>query len=280
MSKIDEKTAELTERGMNDMLIFVSSPDIYSDVFSVFLQCFARFCKDCPYDFVLSTNTNKFDGITVYNNGAKNDSWMDRAYPVLHNLHVDYMLFLCDDLIITEKVDFTKINLILKEMKEKNINFCGLTNFIRGRRVSKDSLLSYVKKNMPYAKNLQSGIVKRSYFLNMLENGDKSPWELEVQWLKEASKAPDEYYDDVVSCKENILHCENGVRKGKWSWLTVHKLRKLGITVNTDKREVIPLVTEVKSKVFSFIGKKIPATYRPMLKKIANHMGQNFFSEF
>lgn len=44
--------------------IYVSSPDSYSDVLAVFLKGYRRYWSDCPYEFILTTNTKSYEGIT------------------------------------------------------------------------------------------------------------------------------------------------------------------------------------------------------------------------
>lgn len=46
--------------------IYVSSPDSYSDVLAVFLKGYRRYWSDCPYEFILTTNTKSYEGILVY----------------------------------------------------------------------------------------------------------------------------------------------------------------------------------------------------------------------
>lgn len=46
--------------------IYVSSPDSYSDVLAVFLKGYRRYWSDCPYEFILTTNTNRMKVLLVY----------------------------------------------------------------------------------------------------------------------------------------------------------------------------------------------------------------------
>ena len=53
--------------------IYVSSPDSYSDVLAVFLKGYRRYWSDCPYEFILTTNTKSYEGITCICNNKQND---------------------------------------------------------------------------------------------------------------------------------------------------------------------------------------------------------------
>ena len=263
----------------NDMIIFIASPDSYKDVLKVFMECFNLFCKDCPYELIISTNNGSYEGITVYNNHEINDSWMNRTIPVIREQNAQYILLLCDDMIITEKVDFNNLATILQTIKEKQINFCGLTNHIRGKKVSKGSPLEYVKKNKAYSRNLQAGIFQKDYFLDILGDGELSPWDLEEKWLKEAMQSKGEYFNDIVSCSIDVLHCCNGVYKGKWYWSCYQKLLKMGIKID-DSRDVIPRKEEIKMALYAKIGKTIPSKFRPYLKKAIRHTGHKFSTNY
>ena len=46
--------------------IYVSSPDSYSDVLAVFLKGYRRYWSDCPYEFILTTNTKSYEVLLVY----------------------------------------------------------------------------------------------------------------------------------------------------------------------------------------------------------------------
>ena len=120
------------------IVIFVSSPNSYSDVFYSFLKCFYSFCKNVNCEIVLSTNNQRIDGIKVYNNFLENDTWMERTIPVLKVLETKYILLICDDCIIQKEFDFSIIDRILDEMDHHGIMFCGLANGFKGKRTEKN----------------------------------------------------------------------------------------------------------------------------------------------
>jgi hypothetical protein len=261
----------------NKLALFVSSPDSYCDVIEVFLKCFFKFWPDCPYEFILSTNTKKYHGITVINNNHHNDTWMDRAIPVLQNIRYKYVLLLCDDCLISKKVNTDSIERIVMDMDKYGIDFCGLANHIKGKKLHTDSLLNFVRKNKPYSLNLQVGIYRREYLLNLLGDGSRSPWELETKWLKEADKADNSYYDNIASCCYDVLGCKNGILKGQWYESVIREMGKKGIAINT-KRGVISLKEDRKLHIYSRIGKILPSKVRPLVKKIVSMTGHKFAS--
>lgn len=263
---------------MKRMAIFISTPDSYSDVLEVFLACFHKYWQDCPYDLIISTNRKSYEGAVVYNNYSDNDGWMDRAIPVLSEVDYDYILLMCDDCIILDTIDTLQVETLLNDIIQYDIDFCGLSNHISGKKCNHKSNLVYVKKNKAYAKNMQTGIFKKDYLMKILGDGSMNPWEIERMWLREATQAKSEYFDNIASCNIDILHCKNGVLKGKWYGSTVNSLKKIGILVG-DSREIIGPKEEFSLVVFSALGKIIPSNMRRFAKKALKLFGFSFASK-
>lgn len=260
------------------MIFFVSTPDSYFDVFYVFLQCFKKFCVDCPYNLVVATNTKKYDGIKVYLNNNPGDSWYERTIPVIKNINAKYILLMDDDIFITDYINYIELENILNQMDKYNIKFCGLNNFLHGKKLEKDSLLVRVNKRSPYAKNLQVGIFERDYLIHIL-NDNADGHIQESEWLKEAYYSKNEYYKDIVSCKKNVLHCVHGVYKGKWSPIVIKKLKKLGISVISD-RETHTMHSAILLKIVNRFGKMLNPKLRRVIKLILKKLNFNFVTEY
>lgn len=261
-----------------EMAIFISSPDSYSDVLQVFLECLNKYWRECPYEVIISTNTKKYKNATVYNNNQVKDSWMDRTIAVLKKIDYDYILLTCDDCFILNYVNTDDVQKLLKDITASGVKFCGLSNHIRGKRYSKNSNMVFVKNNKAYAKNLQTGIYEREYLLNILGDGDKTPWELESKWLKEAAQANGDFFTDITSSNKDILHCRNGVLKGKWYSSVIKNLHSSGIEIVSD-REIIRPHEEYRLRLFSKIGKIVPCRLRMHIKKILKNCGFLFTSD-
>ena len=260
------------------MAIFVSSPDSYADVFRVFLECYRKFWPDSPYELVLATNGSKYEGITVYNNGATDDGWMDRAIPAIARLPHEFILLLCDDCLISQRVDNRLVRSVLQDMRDYELDFCGLMNHIPGKALHSGSLVDRVRKDRPYALNLQAGIYRRSFLLRLLGDGERNPWQLEELWLREAGRSPREYFPNVVSCRTNVLHLRHGVLKGKWFASVINEMGERGVPIHTE-RETIPLSEERRLAVMSRLGKLLPARWRYAVKRILKKAGREFATD-
>lgn len=263
----------------NRMVIFISSPDAYADVFKVFLFCLHKNWPDCPYEIVLATNNGHYEGVTVLNNSKTNDGWIDRAIPALSEIDSEYVLLMCDDCLITKKVRNDLIEAVLNDMDEHKLDFVGFSNHIKGKKLHRDAYVNIVRKNSAYALNLQSGIFRKSFLMEILGTGENSPWELENQWLAAASKADRSYFTNIGSLNMDILGIRNGVLKGTWYYHVVEELKAQGLDIQTDRR-VMTRVGEKKYLLGSKIGKMMPSRLRPAAKWVLKHFGLSFTTDY
>jgi hypothetical protein len=263
--------------GNKRLTLFVASPDSYSDVFEVFMQCYQKNCEDSPYELILATNTGQYKNITVMTNNNPGDNWIDRAIPALKRIDTKYILLMVDDIFIIQKVDFRKIERILDDMDEYQLNFCGLSNNFKGKCLRKGSILVYVKQRQAYAKNLQFGIFRRDYLISELGDGSKSGWDLEKKWVNETATASQAYFTDIVSCKEKIIKFVHGIDKGKWLPGALNSLKKNGIKVNV-LRETLSGNEELKLNITKIIGKKFSPKNRRWIKNVLSRLGYKFIT--
>lgn len=261
------------------MTILINSPDSYSDVFSVFLQCKEKNWRNCRYELVLSTNTKEYKGLTVLHSGGKSgNSWMDREILALNFISTKYIMIMCEDSLIMSQVEESLLENILDDMDNYGINYCKLTAPYTGEAMGKSGLLTKVKKNRPYARNLMIGIYNRKYLLDLIGDGSKSPWEIESEWLKETHTAKNEYFSDITVANRDILYATNAVLKGRWFSSALKSLKEIGIYVKPE-RDVIGVKEEKIINCYSLLGHKIPPRLRPTLKKIGKLMGLKFASD-
>lgn len=270
----------MTRKIMNArMAILINTPDNYSDVFSVFLQCKEKNWKNCQYEIVVSTNTKEYENLTVLHSGGEmGNSWMEREILALNSINAKYILMMCEDSLIMEKVEESAFEDILDDMDKYGINYCKLTAPQKNEGLGESGLLSKVKKNKPYARNLMVGIYNREYLLDLIGDGSKSPWELESEWLKETHTAKNEYFSDIAVVNREILYAQNAVLKGRWYSSALKSLAGIGICVDP-QREIISWKEEKIINTYALAGGKVPPKLRPVLKKIGKIIGLKFASD-
>lgn len=262
------------------LTLYVSSPDSYADVFDVFLRAFRKYWKDCPYEFVLTTNTNSYsNGIKCICNYKKGDTWTERTLAYLPQIESKYILLMCDDLIINRKVDNAQIEGVLDYMDNHKIRYCRLKPLPIGNAISEMPILNRVNKQMPYAVDLQMGIFKKDYLLELLGNGSLSAWDIENKINVEASKNKDESYEDIIGVNHAVISCVHGVYKGKWIHNAHSYIRKEYPNYQFS-RPLLSFKYELKIMIVKNFNMLLSFRRRRKLKSLARILGFYFATKY
>lgn len=258
----------------NRLAIYVSSPDSYADVFEVFLKGYHKYWNKCPYSFYLTTNTQKYEGINCICNYKTNDSWVERTISALPLIESKFILLMCDDLIISDYVNDQNIEDILDYMDENNIRFCRLNPLPFGERIE-GMQLRRVSKQTPYAINLQIGIFRKDFLVDLLGDGSMSAWDIENKINDFAASASDEFYSDVVAVTDYVISFVHGVYKGRWTRKALCELRQKNIHGDFI-RGIVPFSLEVKIRFIDYIQWKLSPRNRRKLKSVLSYCGLKF----
>jgi len=258
--------------------VFIASPDSYSDVLSVFVECFQKNCSDCPYELILATNTTQYDGARMIHNHKTNDTWAERAVPALKQISTKYVLLMNDDIFIMQPVDYCALESVLDDMDAYGLNFCGLSNRLKGKKLHPTSRLVSVHKQTPYAINLQLGIFNREYLLGLLGDGTLSGWDLERRWMQDALEAPDEYFADVASCNQKLISYVHAVAKGEWFPSARKAVQEIGVEIK-GQRKTMHCTEELNIKMIKKTGKLFSPCRRKQIKKMLSKFGFKFATE-
>lgn len=263
---------------MNSLSILVPTPDSYFDVYEVFRKCFKANWNDCPYPLYVVTDTKEYVGVNLLQTMKTDSTWHDRVLYALDYIQSEYILLLCDDIFVLRKINNDEIDYIVSDMRKYGILYCGMNNNITGPILHPGSMLVKVRKNQAYGKNLQAGIFKKSYLISLLEGNQKTAYDIEMEWLREAEVEDNSFDEQVVSCKKNILHCIEGVGSGKWDPFAVKKLRKVGVEIDSmrgiEKKSRMLYLYLVKA-----LGKKMPPKTRKIIKKCLSKIGFRFVTD-
>ena len=229
--------------------IYVSSPDSYSDVLAVFLKGYRRYWSDCPYEFILTTNTKSYEGITCICNNKQNDTWVERTIAALPVIKSKYVMLMCDDIILSDNVDNSLIERLLDYMDSHEIRYCNLGPTPKGSKI----------KSFP----------------ELLGDGSLSAWDIENSINEQAAVAPSEDYKDVVAVSEYILPYIHGVYKGKWIRHAVENLSRLSLYIDSG-RGIVPLSQQIKIDMTNWLQWKISPKQRRALKNVLSRVGMKF----
>lgn len=259
----------------NRLSIYVSSPDSYADVFAIFLKGFRKYWSDCPYEFILTTNTKYYEGLTCICNSKQNDTWVERTLAALPAIKSKYLLLMCDDIIINDMVNNSVIEELLDYMDNHEIRYCRLEPIPKGDIIKSYPLLRSVNRETPYAINLQLGIFRKDYFVELLGDGSLSSWNIENSINEQAAFAPNENFKDVVAVSKYVLPYIHGVYKGKWIRQAVKNLTRLGLYEDSG-RGMVSLFQQLKIDMTLWLQWKISTRQRRMLKRVLTRVGMKF----
>lgn len=262
----------------NRLSIYVSSPDSYSDVFDVFLKGYRKYWSGCPYEFMLTTNSWSYEGLTCICNHKQGDSWVERTLEAMPQIKSKYILLMCDDLIISGGVDNKEVESILDYMDAHDIRFCRINPLPKKNIIEELPYLSRVNRQTPYAINLQIGIFRKDYFEQLLGDGTLSAWEIENKIIVESAEAKDELFLDVVAVNRYVIPFVHGVIKGKWIRKALRYVKKEYPEYEVS-RGVIPLSMQVKIDLIDLLQHSLSSTFRLALKKIVGFFGINFVTK-
>ena len=262
----------------NRLTVYVSSPDSYADVFDMFLRGFRKYWNDCPYKFIFTTNTYSYDGITCICNHQTGDTWVERTIAVLPQIKSKYILLMCDDIIINEKVNNHDIERILDYMDNHEIRFCNMRPNRRGEHIHELPILNAVNKRQSYAINLQIGIFRKDYFAELLGDGSSNAWAIESRINAEAASAKDELFRDVVVVNKPILPFVHGVLKGLWTRQAVSYIKKAYPTYEF-KRTKLPIMNEIRYRLSLLLTDSFHPRIRMLFKGILKKSGIHFVTD-
>lgn len=264
---------------MKDRLsIYVSSPDSYSDVLDVFLKCFKRNWSDCPWELILTTNNKIYAGVNCICNNKTEDTWIERTSAALPHLATKYILLMCDDILICDKVPTVKIERILDYMDKYEIKYCRLKPIKQGLTISEIPYLSRVSKQTAYAINLQIGIFQVDYFKELIGDGSQSAWDIENKLNMLASEADCNHFTDIISVNSTIIPFIHGVDKGKWCNDAINYIK----SEYPNYKFIRPSLSygyELKKTMIEILQNYLSPRNRRVFKKVLQVFGMKFITK-
>jgi len=169
------------------MKVVVFACDKYAWLIPTFLHFYQKNWPDNPYETEFVTETKKLDYPNVFYAGKM--EWADRAIKYLKQSTEDKFLFFIDDIVITKKIDTSKIK-IAENFCKNEIGCVKLTEhnswskFLIG-----DGSVGYkvYPSNKSYSMCMQVAIWQKSYFLGALRPGENI-WQNAIQGSKRMPK--------------------------------------------------------------------------------------------
>ncbi len=226
----------------DDVTILVNTCDMYEDAWDPFFKLFKIQWSDCPYRFVLNTEskdykTELFDVRAVHPDEKM--PWGKRIKYALNTIQSDYVVFMLEDCFLQSKVNSDSFYEMLEYMKENDdvgVIICRHTEKQKTafdeKYFSRDCVTGTVRIVA------MAAIYRKNYLLNIIDDNE-SIWEFEVNASKRSRKFPQkvlqynnaypiifEYYDAIER--------GYGITKRKWLPKNKELFDKYGIEVDFD----------------------------------------------
>lgn len=237
----------------NRCKVLVFSCDKYEDAWYPFFTLMDRYWTDCPYEFILNTESKNCDlnlehiKVVTYNlyKQGENVPYGKRTLDHLRRMDCKYVIITMDDFFIRSRVNTEEVNKIVDWMDtdDKIASFCLVhhddRHSCRYSRYEKGyehySLRPrYCKQNYDF----QISVWRREALIKSWREYE-SPWEWEGPANYRSFHDGYKYYDldedaefpfDYIDYKKGEW---SGIRKGKWVKKTVYDLfKKEGIEID------------------------------------------------
>ncbi len=228
-----------------NVTILVNSCDLYEDAWYPFFKLFQIQWPNCPYSFLLNTETKDFNtsipNITTFKGG--NVSWSDRVLNAVNTIDSEYILFFLEDFFLISPVKENIFEIALTLIEEnKEIGVINLNPDIDTRAwITKGNYNEYyceLKRWSDCRINAVAALWRKDFLIKMLKRGE-SPWEFEVNGSKRAR-----FCKEKILCLSDPKHApfdfhlyiKEGYGISRKSWLPKNKelFEKHGINVNYD----------------------------------------------
>jgi hypothetical protein len=228
----------------NMLTILVTSCDKYSDLWAPFSQLFNKYWSDCPYPVYLITEspnetTPEFCFDKVIPCGKV--GWGDRLSMALEQVETPYVMLLCDDYFLCDRVDSGLIAHYVNLAQKYNAgNLRLIPNPKHTRIFSSEANLGEYDKKTAYCIATQAGIWD-TIFLTRLAKGYNSIWEFE----RLGSFRPD-LTQPLLGTLDIQFPFEDVVHKGKWEHFGIRLCLRNGIQIDGSRRQALSDIDYVR----------------------------------
>lgn len=260
---------------MDNVAILIVSCDAYCDTWQYFFKAFDLFWPDCTIKKYLITNTliPNYNNTKIIATGPES-SWSAKMIKALGTIEEDNILLMLDDYFICQKVDNETIAHVLNEFTNNGYDYLRIMPI---PKVNDGSEKTYRLdgKNL-YEINLQAALWRKEYFLKVLRKDGLSAWQIEA--LQKVS-SPERINGNCYATNYPVVNYLNGVIQGKWFPITVKKMEKLGIPINTSQRGTMSRKDILRRDFKNYVMHHVSVSSAVRLKKILKKLGIKFVTE-
>lgn len=258
--------------------MLILSCDKFSDLWDGHVKMLEQYWPDRNMNTFIVTDKKKdvcFPSVSVLSAGD-NVEWSCRLKYALNYVNTEYVFVTLDDYYLIKKVDTNRIEMLIKLMDNKSLDYLRLYERpVRATKqpISGENNVFYVDPSYKYSVNLYSALWRKDFLLAMLDES-LNAWEFEVSMQKKAS----EYGAKCAVSNNDDFFILDVVRKGK----LLHKAARFfkhNPGIYTGNREINTWRYEIGLGIKSFVGCHTPLPINHAIRKVMKKFGYKFISD-
>jgi hypothetical protein len=202
----------------------------YEQAWMPFMTLFNRYWPDCPYRFVMGTDTGSIDSVEIINVG-KDLGWSDNCMYILNQLNEERVILFFDDFLPIAPFNTDKIRRFVRHAYDHDI---GCLRFAPcpgpTAAWNKTASLGVLQPRDPYRLSLQTALWKRTLLLDLMRKGETG-WDTEIKGTIRASKRIEPFVS-VWRGESPTPYYITAIVKGVWQDKALEMLVKENISLD------------------------------------------------
>lgn len=262
--------------------ILLNTCDKYEEAWYPFFALFTKHWKDCPFDFVLNTESKSFsyDGVNITVSNSNNKNWGDRMCDALSHVKTPFVLCMLEDFFVQKKVREDEVYYCINEMQQHEDIGAFYFNRISGYETDSEYdnyyLMTPTEQHFLYIINCQASVWRKEVLISAAK-GCENPWYFEERSFVDLPNVVNEFkfyctktskYDKIrpedVFSYLCIRSTGYGIYKSKWLWNNKKMFRKHGIKCKCNTLPKVhkidyvieEMIRRIKNKTKTFFFKR------------------------
>lgn len=258
---------------MADFSILINSCAAFSDMWENIIFLYDKYWENHLGLFILTDN--KVDSVHYNNVISIKGEMSDRLLKALDHVSTKFVFLSFDDYYPKTKVNVSKIESLLKEMEEKNIDYCRIYKKVKTKG-KKESVLKYKKLPLKdiYEVNFYPSIWKVESLKKVLKLNEEI-WKAEARLTRRFREAE---LNGIYVKDKGTFEFVDVVRKGKYLRSAYRFLLKNDLFISSRKKRTIKETVALNTRIF--IADHAPKWIKNALKGIMHKRGKVYYSDY
>jgi hypothetical protein len=243
-------------KSSDNLSIYVSSFDDYSDIWPSFFKRFFKNWGDCPYPVHLGAVAKEYpDSRVKALHAGDHRNWSSRALEHLQQLNSTYVLMMLEDYMIDRPVDSAQIEQVVRLMTLYDLHAVRLfPDPAPVVGMPGVPMLGYQGEGQLNRTNTHATIWRRQTLLEIIRPGE-SLWEFEINGSIRSNRYP----GGICGCWQPVIHYVMAIGKGRWFRKGLRSLHRDGIYPDLRERPAETRGEELRAWIEAMVGGLIRA---------------------